>query len=164
MNNIPENKMTLPQKIRFNVFARYFTIFMALLATFYAVYVMFFRITSESSALFKAIPIIITFLALDSLMRNCMNLNTVYLTEDFIEFGFLLKPNKRVKWEDITKVEMTKTKKRMIRYIYTDETGKDKILAVTLSFPHMLAILNTVADKAVNAEFDEFLKSVLITK
>ncbi len=164
MNNVPNDKMTLPQKIRFNVFARYFTMFMALLAIFYAGYVMFYRITADSSALFKAIPIIIVFLALDSFLRNGMNLNTIYLTEEFIEFGFLMKPKKRIAWGDIKKVEITRSKRRMIRYIYTDNTGKDKIFTVTLSFPHMLAILNTIADKAVNAEFDEFLRSVLITK
>ncbi|MDP8232842.1 MAG: hypothetical protein P9L91_09280 [Candidatus Zophobacter franzmannii] len=157
-------RMSLPQKIRFNPFTRYFTMFMACLAMFYAIYVMTVRINSDSSALMKAIPFIIIFLALDSLLRNSFNLNTVFLTDDFIEFGFILKKNQRIKWESINKLEVVISKRRLIRYIYTDENGMDKILTTTLGFPHMLAILNVVAEKAVNAEFDDFLKSVLITK
>ncbi|MBN2829746.1 MAG: hypothetical protein JXR56_05455 [Candidatus Cloacimonetes bacterium] len=164
MQNPQDLTMSLPQKIRFNPFVRYFTMFMALLAIAYSIFVMVDRITADSKAIYKAIPIIIIFLALDSIFRNCFNLNSVYLTEDFIEFGFILKKNRRIKWESISKVEITIAKRRLIRYTYTDEAGLLKILTMTLSFPHMLAILNVVGNKAVNAEFDDFLKSVLLTK
>jgi hypothetical protein len=136
---------------------------MGFLAIAYSIYVMIDRITPDSKAIYKAIHIIIIFLALDSILRNCTNLNTVYLTDEFIEFGFILKANRKIKWESISKVEITIAKRRIIRYTYTDEKGLPKILTMTLSFPHMLAILNVVGNKAVNAEFDDFLKSVLLT-
>jgi hypothetical protein len=151
---------TLPKTYRFNPFVRFFTVILGLFATYYSLWLIFTKLNQSSSNITKYAPFLILFLALNSLMKNLFTLNAIKLEEDKINFYYLLKKTKSIFWKDITRMEFYAKKMKAIKIFY-NENGKNKTYYMLLNMPKMLEVINTMAEKAVNCEFDEYLETIV---
>ncbi|OQX70969.1 MAG: hypothetical protein B6D62_03080 [Candidatus Cloacimonas sp. 4484_275] len=164
MENQETTRKNFPRIYRFNAFIRWFTLIFAVAAIVYSVWLIFNRIEAESSKFVKIVPFIIIFFASNSLMRNLFSLNTIVFKEDAIIFRFLARKSVRIPWNSIRKMELEDARHKMIKISYEDENGQKGIFRFTLSFPNMLEIINGIAEMCPQAEYDEFLKNVIIVK
>ncbi|MCF7858806.1 MAG: hypothetical protein K9N07_05705 [Candidatus Cloacimonetes bacterium] len=160
--NINETK-GLPRFYRFNQFIRWFTIILAILAIAYSVWLIFNKVDSSSSKFVQFIPFAIMFLALNSLLKNFLTLNSIKFTKEMIIYQYLGKKNVKIKWRSLIRMELNEGKRKMIRVKYLKNDKKEE-LEYTLNFPNQLEIANSVAEMAPQIEFDDFLGSVVITE
>ncbi len=151
---------TLPKTYRFNPLIRFITILLGLFASYYSLWLIFTKLNQSSSGLTKYAPFIILFLGLNSLMKNLFTLNSIRLEEDKITFRYLLKKAKSIRWEDITRMEFIHKGMKAIKIFY-NEDGKQKSYYMILNMPKTLEIVNTMAEKAINSEYDEYLASIV---
>ncbi len=154
-------KKGLPRKYKFSYFIRWTTLLLGLAATLYAIWVIIFKLNAESPRFFKFVPFIIIFLAANSIMRNLFSINTILFTKEYIRFKFLARRTVTIKWESIFKITMGKDRQRAINIFYREDETEKKFL-MSLSFPNMLEIINSIAEMCENVDYDEFLESVLV--
>ena len=151
---------SLPKTYRFNPLIRIFTIILGLFATYYSLWLIFTKLGHDSSQITKYAPFLILFLGLNSLMKNLFTLNSIKFEEDKVNFRYLLKKTKSIPWENITRMEFYSKRMKAIKIFYT-EGGKKKTYYMLLNMPKMLEAINTMAEKAVNCEYDEYLASIV---
>jgi len=151
----------LPQKFRMNPFVRWFTYFFGLFAIAYAIWIIFSKVSADSSTFYKIVPFIILFLAVNSVMKNLISLNSVKFTKDKLIFGFLGKKAIKIDWDKIKKLQAHSSKNRYATLIY-QEDGQDKEFHFTIAFPHILEILNGIGEMAPDIELDDFMKKVIV--
>lgn len=162
MENTPfDDLYNLPKKYVFPRFSRYFTLSMGILIIFYVIYLIFFRLTADSSAFAKIVPFIIAYLALDSVSRNLFNLNKVLITDQGICFKFIAKKTVFIPWLRMTKMDMYKGKAKAFVITYT-ANSEEKKFQLTMQFPNMIEIVNLIAYQAPHIEFDQFTKSIIV--
>ena len=155
-------KKGLPRKYIFNQFIRWATLLLGLAAVLYALWVIFYKLHADSPRFFKLVPFIIIFLAANSILRNLFSLNSILFTQTDIRFRFLARKTVIIRWDSIYRITMGKDRQRAINIFYREAEVEKKFL-MQLSFPNMLEIINSIAEMCENAEYDEFLKSVLVT-
>ncbi len=153
----------LPRSYRFNQFIRWFTILLAVFAIVYAAWVIFYKVDADSSKVVKFVPIVIIFLAVNSLITNLFTLNSIRLFEDKISFRYIGKKPVSVAWKDFTKLELSEGKRKTVKLIYSDN-GEEKDFRFFLSFPHILEVINSIAEMAPQMELDEFMKTVVVSE
>ena len=152
-----------PRTYRINQFFRWFTFSFGVMAVIYALWVILCKVDGDSSKVIKFAPIIIVLLASNSVIRNLFTLNSMKLFEDKIQFGYLGKKTVRVNWESFTKMELTEGKRKAVRLVYM-ENGEEKDFRFFLSFPHILEVINSIAEMAPNMELDDFMKTIVVSK
>ncbi len=153
----------LPRKYKFSAFMRYSTLFIGIMLLVYAVFVLFFKTTEETKTFFKIVPFIIIFLAFDSLGRNLFMLNKVYLTKDFVRFSSLMGRSTLMLYPEITKMELYQGRKRLIK-IFHMVNGQEKVYYLTLAFPNILEIVNSIVELTPHVQLDEFMQKIIITQ
>ncbi len=157
------SKKGFPRTYRFSPFTRWTTIFIGLFAIIWAVWYVFAAVDADTATLKKIIPFVVIFLAGNSLFRNLFSLNTLVFTEQGLEFGYLLARNIFIKWEEIKKLSVYSGKTRAVVMDY-EKGGQKKSLTFTMVFPNMLEIINSIAEKCPDIEYDEFMKNIIIVK
>ena len=160
--DINKNK-GFPRVYRFNQFIRWFTLAFGLAAILYAFWVIFEKIGFESKTFYKIVPFIILFLALNSVMRNLFSLNSILFADKEITFRFLARKSVIIPWNSIKKIVLSKSKRKHINIHYLKEE-KEKVFELTLAFPNMLEIINSIAELCPDVEYDQFLRNVIISK
>lgn len=160
--NINETK-GFPRSYRFNPFVRWITIFFALFALVYSVYLIFYRITAENSTFHKMVPFIIIFLTIGTLQRNLFTINLLRFYSDRLEFRYILRPKKVIAWSAFRKLEFLKSKVKAFQITY-EETGVKKQYLLPIALPNMLEITNAIIEMCPHMELDEFLKNVVPTE
>lgn len=160
-NPLFDDLYSLPKNYRFPRFSRYFTLIMSVLIIIYAIYMIFTKVNDDTSTFMKIIPFLIMFLSLDSLSRNLMSLNKVFIDEQMIKFSFLAKKSVSIPWLRMNKMELYKGKSRSFVIYYT-ENGIEKKFYLTMQFPKMIEIINLIAYLAPHVEFDEFIRSLAV--
>jgi len=151
-----------PRTYRFNPFIRWFVITLSLFAIFYAVYYITTSIDSTSKTFHKIVPFVIIFFALNSLSRNFIYLNSIRFEDEMIKFRYLGKPTVAIRWGQFKKISLHTDKTRSIKIDY-DNNGVDKSLIFTLNFPNLLEVMNAIAEMCPDLEYDDFMKSVILS-
>lgn len=162
LNNINERK-GFPRTYRFNQFIRWFTLILGLFACVYSLWLIFFKIESESSTFFKIVPFIIMFFAFNSILKNLFSLNTIIFKENKGIFKFIARKSVTIPWVNITKMNFQESRQRLIK-VYYEQDGEKKIFNLTLAFPNMLEILNSIAELNPDIEYDKFMKNIIISE
>lgn len=137
-----------------------------LLATFaiiYALWVIFYKIDGDSHRFVKFSPIVILLLSINSLVRNLFTLNSMKLTKDKISFRYIGKRAVNVDWTDFTKMILANGKRKAVCLIYMDK-GEEKDFRFFLSFPHILEVINSIAECSPHIELDEFMGTIVVSK
>jgi hypothetical protein len=152
----------LPRKYTFNQFIRLFTLTFAILALVYSGWLIFAKISSDSSNFQKFVPFAILFLAMNTIMKNLFTLNQIVFRQEKITFRYLGKRSFTLFWQDLYKMEYSDDKRKLIRLKYRLEET-EKIFDFPMAFPKMLEIINSIAELCPHLEFDEFIGNVVIT-
>lgn len=156
-------KKGFPRKYYFNQFIRWFTIILAIGAIVYAFWTIFYKIDAESSKFIKIAPFVIIFFAANSLIRNLTSINIVTFTEKAISFSFLIKKRVTINWADFRKMSYGEGRQRVV-FIEYDNNGEPAKFQMSLAFPKMLEILNSIAEICPDIEYDEFLDKIIISR
>jgi len=154
-------KKGFPRTYRFNGFIRWFTIILSFLVICYAIWFILTAIDAQTGTFKKIVPFIIIFLAGNSLFRNLYSLNYIDFHEDKIIFGYLLAKKVVIRWEKITKMSVYSGKAKAVVLEYNID-GQKKQLIFTMGFPHMLEILNSIAEQCPGIEYDSFMQNIII--
>lgn len=152
-----------PRSYKFNQFIRWFTMFFGVMAIAYAMWVMFNKIDGDSSRIVKFSPIIILLLAFNSVIRNLFTLNSLKLFEDKISFRYIGKVAVIVKWSDFRQMKLSEGKRKAVSLIYLDNNA-EKEFRFFLSFPHILEVINSIAEMAPQMELDEFMRTIVMSE
>ena len=160
--DINKNK-GFPRTYRFSPFVRWFVILLSLAALAYAIWYIFAAVDADTSTFRKIIPFIIIFFAINPLIRNLFSINTVRFREDGIVFGFLLRKNLFIRWEDMVKLALYQGKTRSVKLTYLSE-GEQENFVFTMTFPNMLEIINSIAEMCPNLQYDEFMQNITLTE
>ena len=167
MNNIDNlidinSRKGLPRSYTFNQFIRWFTLVFGLLALSYSAWLIFSKISADSTNFQKFIPFAILFLALNSVLKNLFSLNVIVFRLDDISFRYLGRKSFRVRWQDIKRLEFPNNKHRLIRLKYL-QSGTEKFFDFPMAFPNMLEIINGIAEMCPHLEYDEFIGNVVVS-
>lgn len=154
-------KKGLPRTYWFNQFIRWFTLLLGSAVIIYSIWVIFYRINAESSTFYKVIPFVIIFLALNSVLRNLLSINSIKLTDKEIIFRFLARRAVRIPWLDLVKLSLRDTRPRGINFHYRIEKG-DRIFLMLLTFPRIVEIVNSIAELCPHLQYDQFMSNVII--
>ncbi|MFO7895965.1 MAG: hypothetical protein R6U84_03445 [Candidatus Cloacimonadales bacterium] len=152
-----------PRTYRFNQFIRWFTLLLGVFAIAYALWVIFNKIDGDSSRIIKFAPILILLLAVNSVIRNLFTLNSMKFYQDRISFRYIGKLPVDVKWSDFVSMKLSAGKRKAVQLIYHDE-GKERDFRFFLSFPHILEVINSIAEMAPQMELDDFMQSIVVSE
>jgi hypothetical protein len=155
-------KKGFPRVYKFNAFARWFTIILSLFAIFYAIWYVFAAVDANTAFFRKIIPFVIIFFAANSLFRNLFSLNSILFKQDEIVFRFIMPKDVHISWQNIDKLSLYEGKSRAIQIEYTEGERK-RTLVITMNFPNMLEIINSIAELCPELELDDFMKNVVIS-
>lgn len=155
-------KRGLPRVYRFNQFIRWFTLIFGIAAIAYAIWMIFDKIDADSSKFFKFVPFAIMFLALNSVLKNLLSLNSINFTIDSVIFRYIARKSVVIPWNSLKIMELNDSKRKWIRLRY-EENDSEKTFEFTMSFPNMLEIVNSIAEMNPDLEFDEFMEKVIIS-
>jgi len=162
--NINQNK-GLPRSYSFNLFTRLTILLFAVLVCCYAVYYLLFKIATfpDATMLSKFIPIIIFFAGLNTIFQNLFNVNKLTITKDKLIAKSLIGLKREIPFQGITKIAMSKNKKRYVILTYIDENNKPRQYNLMLVFKNMMEILNSIGELAINAKYDDFMSTVIVS-
>lgn len=150
-----------PVAYRYNPYARAFTLLLLALILFYGLYILFNKVNANTPMAGKIIPLGISFIALDNILRKLTSLNKVLFEENYLTLSFLAKKAIIIPYDDILSLEL---KKRITMYLtitYSDASGQKQFYTTPASFPHILEIIVNIADLATQAVIPENMKSLL---
>ncbi|WP_044278946.1 YdbT family protein [Candidatus Cloacimonas acidaminovorans] len=150
----------LPATYRYSPWMRLIMLFVALAICIYAIFFFVKFVTGTTPMFFKVLPLIILFVALDSVFKQLTSLYSVTFYEDRICFGFLGKPKLIIPYENITSIDLTKQISFSIILKYKDK-DREKIFKTSASFPKILEILLNLADFAPQAQLNDLLGKVV---
>ena len=156
-------KKGFPRSYHFNQFLRWFTLLLGLFAFVYSFFYIFTVIGLNTSNVKKAIPFIILFLAINSLLKNLFSLNKITFREDRILFKFIARKAIIIYWKEITGMSFVEGRQKFIKIAYERDAEK-KTFDMSLSFPNMVEIVNSIAELCHDIEYDDFLQKVIISE
>jgi len=154
-------KRGLPRIYRFNQFIRWFTLIFGIAAIAYAIWMIFARIDADSSKFFKFVPFAIMFLALNSVLKNLLYLNSIHFTTDSVIFRYIARKSVVIPWSSLKRMELNDSKRKWIRLRF-EQNDSEKTFEFTMSFPNMLEIVNSIAEMCPQMEYDKFMEKVII--
>lgn len=150
----------LPATYHYSLWMRLIMLIVALVICLYALFFFVRFVSSDTPIFFKVLPLIILFVALDSVFKQLTSLNRVTFYEDKICFGFLGKPKVVIPYDNISSIDLNKQISFSIILKYRDG-DKEKIFKTSASFPKILEILLNLADFAPNAQLNQLLGKVV---
>ncbi|MDD3051693.1 MAG: hypothetical protein PHR06_11175 [Candidatus Cloacimonetes bacterium] len=149
------------KKYSFSLVLRFVTILFSLFAFVMSIYMIFFRINANTSMFNKIVPFIILFLAVTSLMKNLFSVNSVIIKQDSIRFCYLGMKSRTILWAEFRGMSYQDSKPRAIVIEFFRDNKIQKFI-FPIGFPHMLEIVNSIAVKCPDINYDAFLKNVVI--
>ncbi|MBI9030592.1 hypothetical protein JEZ13_01120 [bacterium] len=158
-------KKGLPRAYRFSLSTRITILVFAFLVCCYAVYYLITKVATSPDAtmIAKFIPIIIFFAGLNTILQNLFNIHKLILTEDALIVKSLIGIKREIPFAGITKISMSKSKKRYVIIQYIDTKNKKRQYFLMLVFRNMIEILNSIGELAINSKYDDFMTSIIVS-
>jgi hypothetical protein len=150
-----------PIHYRYPPLLRGFMVFSASLVCLYSLYFLIKVVDVKTPLFFKLLPLVIMFVAFDSVLRHLTSLNCVTFFEDRIRFSYIIKPNVQIKYTDILFMELKKHITYTVQIRYRDDAGVEKLFTTPASFPKTLEIMLIIADLSPNIKLSEKLSNVV---
>ncbi len=129
----------------------------------WCVYVLLRHVSAETSSFYKALPLVVLFVALDNLFRSLTSLNAAVFTPEELQLKFILAPTRRIPWANIARLEFRKAVTYYVFLYYTDAAGKERVFKANASFPKMLEIMYNIAELCPKLEMNEELARMVKT-
>ncbi len=158
-------KKGLPRTYSFSILTRLIILLFAILVCIYAVYYLFTNVANSPDAtmIAKLIPIIIFFAGLNTIMQNLLNIHTLTLTKEVLIAKSLIGIKRVIPFQGISKISMSKSKKRYVIITYIDKKNKKRQYNLMLVFKNMMEILNSIGELASNAKYDDFMATIIVS-
>ncbi len=158
-------KKGLPRSYRFSLLTRLIILSFAVLVCIYAVYYLLTKvaISPDATMVAKLIPIIIFFAGLNTILQNLLNIHTLTFTKEFLIAKSLIGIKRVIPFDGITKISMSKSKKRYVIIDYIDNKNKKRQYNLMLVFKNMMEILNSIGEMASNAKYDDFMSTIIVS-
>ncbi len=158
-------KKGLPRSYYFSLTTRLIILLFAILVCIYAFYYLFTKVATapDATMVAKFIPIIIFFAGINTIFQNLFNIHKLTLTKDKLIAKSLIGLTREIPFEGITKITMSKSKKRFVILTYIDANNKNRQYNLMLVFKNMMEILNSIGELAVNAKYDEFMSTIIVS-
>lgn len=147
----------LPVRYRYTPAVRTFMLVLSSLILGYSLFFLIRYVRAETPLFFKLLPLIIMFVALDSVFRQISSLNSVCFFEDHIRFSYLAKRKVEIAYTRIISMELVKSITYYLKIVYNDESGKERTFRTPASFPKILEIILNIADLSPNIKLNEML-------
>ena len=159
------SKKGLPRSYSFSLTTRLTILLFAILVCCYAVYYLFTKVAKvpDATMIAKLIPIIIFFAGLNTIFQNLFNINKLTLTKNTFIAKSLIGFKREIPFEGISKISMSTNKKRYVILTYIDANNKQRQYNLMLVFKNMMEILNSIGELAVNARYDDFMSSIIVS-
>ncbi|HOA28640.1 MAG TPA: hypothetical protein PLO57_08690 [Candidatus Cloacimonadota bacterium] len=151
----------IPVLYRYNPFARWLLIGLSMLILIYCVYFLLRYAQYQSPLLGKFVPLVVGFVALDSVLRKVTSLNSVLFESDHVRLGFIAKKPIIIPYDKISALNLKRKITYYLEIHYTDDKGKMSQYTTPASFPHILEIIVNIADLASQAVIPETMKNLL---
>lgn len=150
-----------PIAYRYNPYARAFTLLLLALILLYGLYILLHKVNADTPLLGKLMPLAISFIALDNILRKLSSLNKVLFEEDYLKLSFLAKKPIIIPYDAIQSLELKKKITMYLTITFTDANGARQFYTTPASFPHILEIIVNIADLATRAVIPENMKNLL---
>lgn len=155
----------MPVSYRYNVVSRTVMLLFASFITVYTIYFLITRVTADTPLFFKILPMIILYIALDSVFRHVTSLNQVIFTAECLWLRFILKPSIPIPWDEIESMQLRKQITYYLHLGFKDLKGRKRLIKVNAAYPKMLEIIYNIADLSPNVVMnDELVKMVTYLK
>jgi len=144
-----------------NRFVRYFVLLTALFVIYFAIDTMLHRVAADTSVWMKFLPIVMLFLALDSINRNVRSIHAIVFNQEAMKVRFLFTKAIHIPFDKIVAISFIKAKINSLKVVWNDE-GKEREFLLPINFPRMLEILNAICEMNRSIQLDDFMQSVII--
>ena len=167
--NIIKEKLKLPMHFVFPPVIRCSTLLFGFFGLACVFYIIFTRLTSDASLFVKIVPFVCIFLLYDSISRNLFSLNKITISENNLQFSYLLKKKMQIEWQDIVRLDSHFTKNKFFVIYYRTSPAKhiegtEEILSkyyFPAAFKNVLDVINLIKLYAPHIETDEFVSSLI---
>lgn len=159
------DKKGLPRSYRFSLPTRLTILVFAVLVCVYAIYYLLTKVAKapDATMIAKFIPILIFFAGLNTIFQNLFNIHSLTLTKDKIIAKSLIGITREINNLDISRIAMSKSKKRYVIITYIDQNNKTRQYNLMLVFKNMMEILNSIGELATNAKYDDFMSTIIVS-
>jgi len=158
-------KKGLPRSYTFSLPTRLTILIFAILVCVYAVWYSLTKIANapDSTMFVRFLPILIFFAGLNTVFMNLFNIHKLTITEDRLIAKSIIGIKREIPFSGITKISISKSKKRYVIITYIDANNKQRQYNLMLVFKNMMEILNSIGELANNAKYDEFMSSIIVS-
>ncbi len=151
----------LPVKYRFNPAFRMFMLIVSSITALYSLYFLIAIVDATAPTLFKILPVVILFVAIDALLKHTTSLNQLVFDHNAMLLKFVLRRTITIPYQDITELSFKKPFSVNLYITYTDAKGQKRVFRTNGSFPKLPEIMLNVFELAPNVTIDESLKGAL---
>lgn len=151
----------LPVCYRFNQYARWLMIVLSTIVMVYSLFFLLQYVKSDTPASFKILPLIIVFVALDSILKKVTSVNSITFETDELVVKHIMKSKIEIPYSNIISLELSKKITYIFKMEYSDSQGRKKVFSTNASFPHMLEIILNIHDLSPQAEVRDKLKEIV---
>lgn len=158
-------KKGLPRSYYFSLTTRLIILLFAVLVCVYAVFYLLTKVANSPDATMfaKFMPILIFFAGLNTVLQNLFNIHKLTITQDKLILKSLIGSKREIPFDGISKIAMSKSKKRFVIITYIDENNKKRQYNLMLVFKNMMEILNSIGELAINTKYDEFMATIIVS-
>ncbi|MDD4309782.1 MAG: hypothetical protein PHO32_05335 [Candidatus Cloacimonetes bacterium] len=150
-------KNRLPVRYRYSPLVRAFMLSLSAVIFAYSIFFLVRFVNADTPKFFKILPLMITFVALDSILRQTTSLNCVYFYKDRIQFSYLLKRKLEIPYNSILTMQLDRKITYSLKIGYTNSAGVKQQFKTPASFPKILEIILNIADLSPNVELNDFM-------
>ncbi|PKN78236.1 MAG: hypothetical protein CVU48_08865 [Candidatus Cloacimonetes bacterium HGW-Cloacimonetes-1] len=151
----------LPVKYRFNPAFRIFMLIVSSVTAFYSLYFLIAIVDATAPTVFKILPVVILFVAVDALLKHTTSLNQLVFDHNAMLLKFILRPTIRIPYPEITELSFRKPFSVNLYITYNDAKGQKRVFRTNGSFPKLPEIMLNIFELAPNVTIDETLKGAL---
>lgn len=127
----------------------------------YSVYFLTRYVNQDTPLIAKLIPIMILFVALNSLVRHVTSLNSLIFAPECLWLRFILKPSIAIEYKNIESLKLQRTLMYYLFLTYRDSKGNKRVYKTSAGFPKMLEIMYNIAEMSPQIVLDDHLAKVI---
>jgi hypothetical protein len=156
-------RLGLPRDYRFNPALRRLSLFGSIFAFFFCMWFAFFRVNLDFPILLRILPFAVMFVAVQSFISNVTSLDRIRFEQKGIVFHYIMRKPVYILWEWFRRMEFSTQGFRAIKITYESSQGIQEY-RMTITFNHVLEIVNSIAEMCPQLEYDSFMKNVVVNE
>jgi hypothetical protein len=150
-------------RFRFHPVVRALMIFLSSIALGYSIYFIVFLIPNIAGVtnFFKIVTVVVLYVSGSTLYKHLTSLNSIRMSNESLEFTFLLRRKITIPWDKLIRMEIYKVVVHYWKITYMDQYGNKKQFKTSLAFPGIMNALLHIYKMKSDIEMNELLQKVL---